>query len=38
MNFNGPLFDHPALFWLVIAIIIATAAITVAVAVRRRWI
>ena len=38
MNFNVPIFDHPAIFWLVVAIIIATAAITITVAVRRRWI
>jgi magnesium transporter len=38
MNFHVPIFDHPAAFWLVIAAIIATAASTITVAVRRRWI
>lgn len=38
MNFHVPIFDHPTAFWLVIAVIIASATLTVTVAVRRRWI
>ena len=32
MNFDVPLFDYPAVFWVVIALIVATAAVTVTVA------
>ena len=38
MNFAVPLFDYTFLFWIVVAVIVATAALTVTVAVRRSWI
>ncbi|HEX6725144.1 MAG TPA: CorA family divalent cation transporter [Gaiella sp.] len=38
MNFKVSLFAHTWLFWVVIALIAAFAAVTVAVAKRRRWI
>ncbi len=38
MNFDVPIFDHPILFWVVIAVIVVTAALTIAIAMRRRWI
>jgi magnesium transporter len=38
MNFKVGLFDHPAILWVVIAVIVGTATLTVAVAKRRGWI
>ena len=38
MNFPVGIFDHPALFWVVLALIIAVAPITLAVAKQRKWI
>jgi len=38
MNFKVELFQHPMLFWVVIGVIVAVAAVTVAVARVRRWI
>ena len=38
MNFQVGVFDHPALFWVVLAVIIAVAPITFGVAKLRRWI
>ena len=38
MNFDVPVFHYPAVFWVVIALIVATAAVIVTVAVRRGWI
>jgi Mg2+ and Co2+ transporter CorA len=38
MNFKVSLFQHAWLFWVVIALIAAFAAITVAMAKVRRWI
>jgi magnesium transporter len=38
MNFNPSLFSHPALFWVIVAIIVAIAVTTLIVARARRWI
>jgi len=38
MNFKVPLFTHPQLFWVVIALILAIALVTLTVAKLRRWI
>ena len=38
MNFKVPLFTHPELFWVVIALIVAGAVVTLTVARLRRWI
>ena len=38
MNFSVPIFDHPGLFWLVLAVVVAVAPLTLWVAKRRRWI
>ena len=38
MNFKVPLFTHPQLFWVVIALILAIALVTPTVAKLRRWI
>ena len=38
MNFKVPLFAHPQLFWVVIALIVAGAVVTLTVAKLRRWI
>jgi magnesium transporter len=38
MNFKVGVFDHPGVFWVVVAAIAATAAVTITVAKRRRWI
>ncbi len=38
MNFKVSLFDHPQLFWVVIALMITVALVTVVVAKLRRWI
>jgi len=38
MNFEVPLFTHPELFWVVIALIVAGAVVTLTVARLRRWI
>jgi len=38
MNFKVGLFEHPALFWVVVLVIIGVAPLTVAVAKRRGWI
>ena len=38
MNFKVPLFDHAALFWVVIAVIVLVAPLTIGVAKLRHWI
>ena len=38
MNFKVPLFTHPELFWVVLALIVAGALATLTVAKLRRWI
>jgi len=38
MNFKVPIFTHPELFWVVIALIVAGAVVTLTVARLRRWI
>jgi magnesium transporter len=38
MNFRVGLFDHTELFWLVVAVIVAFALITITVAKRRGWV
>ena len=38
MNFKVPLFTHPELFWVVLALIVAGALVTVTVAKLRHWI
>ena len=38
MNFEVPLFTHPELFWVVLALIVAGALATLTVAKLRRWI
>ena len=38
MNFKVPLFTHPELFWVVLALIVAGAVVTLTVAKLRRWI
>ena len=38
MNFKIGLFDHPALFWVVVAVIVAVAPVTIALAKLRAWI
>ena len=37
-NFKVPLFTHPALFWVVLGLIVAGALATLTVAKLRRWI
>ena len=38
MNFEVGIFNHPVLFWVVVAVVIAVAPITLGVAKLRRWI
>jgi magnesium transporter len=38
MNFKVPLFDHPGVFWIVLAVIVGFAPLTVGLARLRRWI
>ena len=38
MNFKVGLFTHPELFWVVIALMVAVALVTLTVAKLRRWI
>jgi magnesium transporter len=38
MNFNVGLFDDPMLFWVVVAVIVAIAPLTIGVAKQRDWI
>ena len=38
MNFKVPLFSHPELFWVIVALIVAGALATLTVAKLRRWI
>jgi Mg2+ and Co2+ transporter CorA len=38
MNFKAPLFRHTFLFWVVIALIVAIAVVTITFAKLRRWI
>jgi magnesium transporter len=38
MNFEIALFDHPELFWVVVAVIVGFAPLTIVVARMRRWI
>jgi magnesium transporter len=38
MNFKVGIFEHPELFWVVLALIVAVAVITVVMAKRRAWI
>jgi len=38
MNFKVELFEQPALFWVVVAVIIAVAPVTLGLAKMKRWI
>jgi Mg2+ and Co2+ transporter CorA len=38
MNFKVGLFDRPGLFWVVLAVIVAVAPLTLGAAKLRRWI
>ena len=38
MNFQVGLFEHAALFWVVVGLIVAVAACTLVIARARRWI
>ena len=38
MNFKPSLFNHPALFWVTIAVIVSIAVVTIVAAKARDWI